>query len=266
MRLYPPDIRVRKNGEKIVCLTAYTAPQARLIDAYADIVLVGDSLGMTIYGMENTLQVTLKMMIAHGKAVVKASQKALVVVDLPFGSYQQSVQQAFSSAARVMAETACGAVKLEGGVEMAQTIAFLVQRGIPVMAHVGLMPQHVNAMGGFKYQGRNDVSAEKIRADAMAVTDAGAFALVIEGTREDVAEAITKEITIPTIGIGASPACDGQVLVIDDVIGLTQHPPRFAKAYGQIGEAIEQAAKEFAKEVRNGAFPKEEHCFKKVKS
>ncbi len=261
--MFPVDIRVRKGGEKIVCLTAYTASQARLLDPHVDILLVGDSLGMTIYGLENTLQVTLAQMIAHGKAVARAASKALVVVDMPFGSYQESPAQAFAAAAQIIAQTGCGAVKIEGGAEMAETITFLVQRGIPVMGHVGLMPQHMNVMGGFKYQGKDTETAEKILFHARAVAGAGAFALVIEGTREDVARAITQEVAIPTIGIGASVACDGQVLVIDDVLGLTAHPPRFAKSYMDGAQSIEAAVKAFAQEVRSGAFPEARHCFLK---
>ena len=253
---------LKLKGEKITMLTCYDATFAHACcQAGVEVLLVGDSLGMTIYGMPNTLPVTLEMMIAHGRAVTGAARHALVVVDMPFGSYQQSKERAFAHCARVMAETGCGAVKLEGGEEMADTIRFITERGIPVMAHIGLMPQHVNAMGGFKYQGRSVASAEKIIANAHAVEQAGAFSLVIEGTQEDVARTVTERVSIPTIGIGASPACDGQVLVIDDLLGITEHPPRFAKNYAGLAASIEAAANAFAQEVRSGAFPGMEHCF-----
>ncbi len=261
MRLTPPDISARKGQSKIVTLTAYTAPVAKLLDTHADILLVGDSLGMTIYGMENTLGVSLDMMIAHGRAVVRASMRAMVTVDLPFGSYQQNPAQAFAASAQVMTETGCAAVKLEGGAEMAETVRFLVERGIPVMGHVGLMPQHVNTMGGFKIQGRQEGAREKLLRDAKEIEAAGAFAIVIEGTREDIARAITESLAIPTIGIGASPACDGQVLVIDDVIGLTPKPPKFAKPFADAAKLIDSAATQFAKDVRSGAFPTMNECF-----
>ena len=210
---------IRKRAEPIVCLTAYTAPMARLLDPHVDLLLVGDSLGMVLYGMESTVPVTLDMMIAHGAAVVRGSAHACVMVDLPFGSYQESPQQAFRSAARVLAETGCAGVKLEGGAEMAETVRFLSQRGVPVWSHIGLMPQAVN-VSGFRAQGRDAAEAERIMADARAVVDAGAFALLIEGTYEAAARAITEAVPVPTIGIGASPACDGQVLVTEDVLGL----------------------------------------------
>jgi len=246
----------------LVALTAYTAPIARLLDPVCDVLLVGDSLGMVVYGMETTLAVTLDMMINHGRAVVRSSERACVVVDLPFASYQESPEQAFRSAARVMAETGCAAVKLEGGREMAPTVAFLVERGVPVMGHVGLKPQAVHALGGFRAQGRLDAEAEAIIADARAVAEAGAFSLVVEGTIEPVSRRLTAEVAVPTIGIGASPACDGQVLVIDDVLGLfDDFTPKFVKRYADLRPEIQAAARAYADDVRARRFPADEHCF-----
>lgn len=257
-----PALRARKGGEPIVCLTAYTAPVARLLDPHVDILLVGDSLGMVVYGLDSTLPVTLDMMIAHGAAVVRASERACVVVDLPFGSYQESKEAAFRASARVMAETGAQAVKLEGGIEMAETVAFLTARGIPVMGHVGLTPQSVNTLGGYKAVGRDAEAAERIVADARAISEAGAFTLVIEGTMEALARRITEEVTIPTIGIGGSPACDGQVLVTDDMLGLFgAFQPKFVKRYASLGETVSEAAATYAAEVRTRSFPGPEHCF-----
>ena len=251
-----------KGGPPIVGLTAYTAPIARLLDPHVDFLLVGDSLGMVVYGFESTLPVTVEMMIAHGAAVVRASSQALVIVDLPFGSYQASAEQAFRTAARIVAETGCTAVKLEGGAEMAETVRFLAERGVPVMGHVGLMPQSVNAAGGFKVQGRDRQQAERVSADAVAIAEAGAFSLVIEGTIEPVARAITASISIPTIGIGASPMCDGQILVTDDVLGLfTRFKPRFVRRYAELAPLITAAAAAYAEDVRARRFPGPEHCF-----
>ncbi|MDE3015422.1 MAG: 3-methyl-2-oxobutanoate hydroxymethyltransferase [Pseudomonadota bacterium] len=251
----------RKGGAPIAVLTCYTAGMARLLDAHVDILLVGDSLGMVVYGMESTLPVTLDMMIAHGRAAAAHSARALVVVDLPFGSYQASREDAFKAAARVLAETGAQGVKLEGGRETAETICFLTQRGIPVMGHVGLMPQRVHALGGYKYQGRNETEAAVILQDALAVAEAGAFAIVIESVKEEVARHVTAQVKIPTIGIGASPACDGQVLVIDDMLGLSGHAPGFVKPYAHLADIIEQAARTYAEEVRNRTFPGAEHYF-----
>lgn len=257
-----PALRARKGGEPIVCLTAYTAPVARLLDPHVDLLLVGDSLGMVVYGLDSTLPVTLDMMIAHGAAVVRGSERACVVVDLPFGSYQESKEAAFRASARVMAETGAQAVKLEGGLEMAETVAFLTARGIPVMGHVGLTPQSVNTLGGYKTVGRDAEAAERIAADARAIADAGAFTLVIEGTMEALARRITEEVAIPTIGIGGSPACDGQVLVTDDMLGLFgAFQPKFVKRYADLGESVSDAAAAYAAEVRSRAFPGPEHCF-----
>jgi 3-methyl-2-oxobutanoate hydroxymethyltransferase len=251
-----------KDGPPIVGLTAYTAPIAHLLDPHVDFLLVGDSLGMVVYGFDSTLPVTLDMMIAHGAAVVRASARALIVVDLPFASYQESPEQAFRNAARILAETGCGAVKLEGGEEMAETIRFLTRRGVPVMGHVGLMPQSVNAAGGFKVQGRGERQAERVAADAAAIAEAGAFSIVIEGTIEQVARAITAAVPVPTIGIGASPACDGQILVTDDVLGIfTEFTPRFVKRYAELAPLISAAAETYAGEVRARRFPGPEHCF-----
>jgi 3-methyl-2-oxobutanoate hydroxymethyltransferase len=251
----------RKGGGPYVCLTAYTAPIARLLDPHVDLLLVGDSLGMVVYGLDTTVPVTLDLMIAHGAAVVRGSQRACVMVDLPFASYQESPQQAFRSAARVLAETGAAAVKLEGGVVMAETIRFLTERGIPVCGHIGLMPQSVNATG-FRAQGRSEVEAAAIAADAHAVAKAGAFAIVIEGTYRSLANSISQAVPVPTIGIGASSECDGQVLVTDDLLGLfAAFTPRFVKRYANLADAVTAAAEQYAREVRARTFPGPEHCF-----
>jgi 3-methyl-2-oxobutanoate hydroxymethyltransferase len=261
-RLTVPQFAARKGGEKLVCLTAYTAPIARLLDPHADMLLVGDSLGMVIYGYDSTLPVTLDQMIAHGAAVVRHSKQALVVVDMPFGSYQASPAAAFAAAARVLAETGCAAIKLEGGVEMAETIAFLSKRGIPVMGHVGLTPQAVNALGGYRSRGRDDAESAKIHADAIAVVEAGAFAVVIEAVLEPLARALAVELPVPVIGIGGSPECDGQILVTDDLLGLSgATTPRFVKRYAELGEAVTGAVAAYAADVRARRFPGAEHCF-----
>lgn len=261
-RLTVRDIRARKGGEPVVVLTAYSAPMAGLLDPHVDILLVGDSLGMVLYGMDSTLAVTVDMMINHGKAVMRGSKTAMVVVDMPFGSYQESREQAYRNAARILAETGCAAVKLEGGREMADTIHFLTTRGVPVMAHIGLMPQQVNTAGGFRAHGRNDDEAETIRTDARAVAEAGAFAVVVEGTVEPVARALTAKLAIPTIGIGASPACDGQVLVSEDLLGLfNDFTPKFVKRYANLSPLVSQAAADYAAEVKARTFPAPEHCF-----
>ena len=251
-----------KGGTPIVGLTAYTAPIAGLLDPNVDFLLVGDSVGMVVYGFDSTLPVTVDMMIAHGAAVMRGSSQALVVVDMPFGSYQESREQAFRTAARILAETGCAAVKLEGGAEMADTVRFLTERGIPVMGHVGLMPQSVNTAGGFKVQGRGQQQADRVSADATAITDAGAFSLVIEGTVEPVARTITEAIPVPTIGIDASPMCDGQILVTDDLLGLfTQFKPRFVRRYAELAPLIAAAAEAYAADVRARRFPGPEHSF-----
>ncbi len=261
-RVSVPELRARKGGEPIVCLTAYTMPMAQRLDEHCDLLLVGDSLGMVLYGMESTLAVSVDMMINHGKAVIRGSKNACVVVDLPFGSYQESREQAFRTASRILAETGCAAVKLEGGAELAETVEFLTRRGVPVMAHIGLMPQQVNTMGGFKSQGRDEEGAEKVLNDAIAVAKAGAFSVVVEGTVEPVARRITETIDVPTIGIGASVACDGQVLVTEDILGLfSDFTPKFVKRYANLGDEISKAVGEYASEVRTRQFPADEHCF-----
>lgn len=258
-----PSLRARKNGQKIVCLTAYDAQIASLLDLHVDILLVGDSLGMVVYGMQDTLSVTLDMMIAHGKAVAKSAHHACVIVDMPFGSYQQSPEQAFRNAARIMAETGCDGIKLEGGTAMADTISFLVARGIPVMGHIGLLPQSVNSLGGFRAQGKSFEEAAQIIEDSIAVDGAGAFSIVIEGVYEMLAEEITKTVPAPTIGIGASAQCDGQILVTEDILGLVSgHTPRFVKRYGNLSEEVSNIAQSYAAEVREGVFPAAKHCYK----
>ena len=261
-RMTVPALRGRKGGEPIVALTAYTAPQAKTLDPHVDILLVGDSLGMVVYGLDSTLGVTLEMMSAHGAAVVRGSDRACVIVDMPFASYQESPEQAYRNAARLMIETGCAGVKLEGGTEMASTVAFLTRRSIPVMGHVGLMPQSVNAYGGFRVQGRDRDDARAILADARAIADAGAFSMVIEGVVEPVAREITGTVAIPTIGIGASPHCDGQVLVTEDMAGLfSDFTPRFVRRYAALGDALGAAAANYARDVRERRFPGPENCF-----
>jgi 3-methyl-2-oxobutanoate hydroxymethyltransferase len=260
-RLTAPDIRSRKNGQPIVCLTSYHAHTARLVDKYCDVILVGDSLGMVMHGFETTVPVTLDMMILQGHAVMRGSQRALVVIDMPFGSYEQSKEQAFASCARVMKETGCGAIKLEGGRRMAETIAFLVERGVPVVGHVGLTPQSINTIGSFRAQGRDESDWPRIEADAKAVADAGAFSIVIEAVAEPLGRKITEQVAIPTIGIGASPACDGQILVLEDMLGLSPRVPKFVRRYGELGPGIETAISAYASDVRSRAFPGPEHVY-----
>lgn len=260
-RLTAPDIRARKGGTPIVSLTAYHAHTAAIVDKYADFMLVGDSLGMVMHGMDSTIGVPLDLMIMHGRAVVRGSKQALVVVDMPFGTYEESPGEAFKNAAKIMKETACGAVKLEGGKRMAETIRFLAERGIPVMAHIGLTPQAINTMGGFKTQGRDPAHWPLIKEDARQVAEAGAFAVVLEGIVEPLAAEITKECPIPTIGIGASKECDGQILVLEDMLGLNPRVPKFVKKYGQVGDAIEAAVAAYAGDVKSRAFPTEEHVY-----
>jgi 3-methyl-2-oxobutanoate hydroxymethyltransferase len=255
-------IRALKRAEPLVVLTAYTAPMAEILSPHCDILLVGDSLGMVVYGFDSTLPVTLEMMIAHGAAVARKAKGPLTVVDLPFGSYQASPEQAFLSAARVMRETGCQAVKLEGGAEMAETIRYVTARGVPVMGHVGLMPQHVHQAGGYKAQGKDAKAQARILADAKAVEAAGAFALVVEGVMEPLAAKVTASVAIPTIGIGASAACDGQVLVVDDMLGMFKSAPRFVKRYADLKETIDAAAKRYAAEVRARKFPAAEHTYR----
>ena len=258
----PADLRARKGGVPLVCLTCYTAPMARLLDPIADLLLVGDSLGMVVYGFDSTLPVTVDIMIAHGAAAVRGAARSCVIVDMPFGSYQENPAQAFRNAARIMAETGCAGVKLEGGAAMAETIRFLADRGIPVLGHIGLQPQSVNAIGGFRAQGRTSAEADRVLADGRAVAEAGAFAIVVEGTAEPVARRLTEAVAVPTIGIGASPACDGQILVTEDVLGLfSEFKPRFVKRYAELGQAVTAAAQAYAEDVRSRRFPGPEHCY-----
>ena len=260
-RLTAPDIRSRKGGDPIVCLTSYHAHTARLLDRHCDLILVGDSLGMVMHGLETTVPVTLDMMILQGLAVMRGSRRALVVVDMPFGSYEASREQAFMSAARVMKETGCGAVKLEGGRRMAETIAFLVERGVPVMGHIGLTPQSINTIGSFRAQGREEAHWGPTEDDARAVSEAGAFSVVIEAVAEPLARRITGAIPIPTIGIGGSVACDGQILVLEDMLGLSPRVPRFVRRYGDLGPSIESAVASYAADVRARTFPGPEHVY-----
>ncbi len=257
-----PQIAARKGGEPIVSLTSYHAHTAAIVDKYADFILVGDSLGMVMHGMDSTIGVSIDMMLVHGRAVVRGTQKALIVVDMPFGTYEESPNVAFRNAARIMKETGCGAVKIEGGKRMAETIHFLVERGIPVMAHTGLTPQSSHVMGGFKTQGRDKDSWESHIEDAKAVAEAGAFAVVLEGMVEPLAVKITNAVPIPTIGIGASAACDGQILVLEDMLGLNKKVPKFVKVYGDLGPAIEDSVRRYAEDVRARSFPTEDEVYR----
>ena len=257
----PPDIRARKGQIPLVVLTAYTTPVARLVDPHCDVALVGDSLGMVLHGLPSTVGVTLEMMCLHGRAVTRGLSRAMAVIDMPFGSYEESPQQAFRNAARLLAETGAPAVKLEGGRTMAETIAFLTARGVPVMAHVGLTPQSVNTFGGYPVIGRG-VEADAVLADARAVAEAGAFAVVLEKIPAALAARITADIAIPTIGIGAGVDCDGQVLVVDDMLGLfTEFRPKFVKRYATLGQTASEAIAAYAAEVRARQFPGPEHSF-----
>lgn len=257
----PEDIRARKGGAPLVSLTAYTTPMAQMMDPHCDFVLVGDSVGMVLHGLPSTLGVTMEMMILHGQAVARGLNSAMMVIDMPFGSYEETREQAFRNAARLMAETGAGAVKLEGGVEMAETIRFLVARGIPVMAHVGLTPQSINTLGGYKVQGRGD-AGDALLADARAVAEAGAFAVVLEKVPANLADHVTAQVPIPTIGIGASAGCDGQILVLDDMLGLfTAFKAKFVKRFANLGEQAEVAIADYAREVTERSFPAAEHIF-----
>jgi 3-methyl-2-oxobutanoate hydroxymethyltransferase len=261
-RLTVPKIQAMKGGTPIVMLTAYTARMAQLLDPHCDLLLVGDSLGQVIYGLPSTVPVTLEMMCAHGAAVVRGSYHAVVAIDMPFGSYEAGPAQAFESAARILKETGAAAVKLEGGVAMAETVAFLTQRGIPVIGHVGLTPQAVNALGGYGARGRSDAEAKKILADAKAVAEAGCFVLVLEGVMEEIAAEATRSVACPTIGIGASLQCDGQVLVTEDMLGMFERTPRFVKKYEDFAGRIGDAAERYAAEVRTRSFPSEEQIYR----
>lgn len=257
----PSDILARKGGTPLVSLTAYTTPIAQLVDPHCDFVLVGDSVGMVLHGLPSTLGVTMDMMCLHGAAVARGLERAMMVVDMPFGSYEESPEQAFRNAARLMRETGAAAVKLEGGMAMAPTIQHLTSRSIPVMAHVGLTPQAINTLGGYKVQGRGDDRA-KVVEDAKAVAEAGAFSVVLEKVPASLADEITAAIPIPTIGIGASAGCDGQILVVDDMLGLfTAFKPKFAKRYATLGEDADRAIAAYAEDVRARSFPAAEHIF-----
>lgn len=257
------DLRDRKReGRPLVCLTAYTAPLAKLLDQHCDVLLVGDSIGMALYGMENTLGVTPEIMIAHGKAVVRAAKRACVLIDVPYGTYESGPRQAYETASRIMGETGCDGLKLEGGAEIAETITYLAGRNIPVMAHIGLKPQSVVKDGGYRVRGKSPEEAEGLMRDALAVQAAGAFGILIEGTVEPVARAITQAVSIPTIGIGASAACDGQILVTEDMLGLiTEHTPKFVKRYVNLAETISEAVAAYSREVRGRAFPDAQHTY-----
>ncbi len=265
-RISVPSIQSRKGDVPIVCLTAYTAPMAELIDQHADLILVGDSVGMVVHGLDSTLDVTMEMMIMHGQAVRRGAKRALVVVDMPFGSYEESPEVAYRNAVRLIKETGCEAVKLEGGAYMADTIAFLTERGIPVMAHVGLMPQAKNVAGGFKVVGRRQTEWARIEEDARRVAEAGAFAVVLEGIAEPLAERITQAVNIPTIGIGASHLCDGQILVTDDMLGMFQKTPRFVKRYADMRLDISEGLEAYADDVRARRFPSEKYTYSMLES
>ncbi|HWY61298.1 MAG TPA: 3-methyl-2-oxobutanoate hydroxymethyltransferase [Rhizomicrobium sp.] len=260
-RITVPEIRAHKGGKPVVCLTCYHAHTARLLDQHVDLMLVGDSLGMVMHGLDNTLGVTLEMMITHGKAVMRGSNRALVAVDMPFGTYEESPAIAFRNAARIIQETGATAVKLEGGSRMAETIHYLTERGVPVMSHIGLTPQMINVRGGFRTTGRTEAEWPALEEDARAVAEAGAFAVVLEGMAEPLAAKITSQILIPTIGIGASAACDGQVLVMEDMLGLNPNPPKFVREYAHLGPAIEAAVKAYASDVRERRFPGTENVY-----
>ncbi len=255
------SLRARKGGEPIVCLTAYDAPMAEILDPHCDLLLVGDSVGMVVHGLPSTIGVTLDMMILHGRAVVRGASRALVAVDLPFGSYEKGPAQAFDSASRVMMETGCHAVKLETGPAVAETIAFLVARGVPVIAHVGLRPQSVHVFGGFRAQGRDDAGRQAVLAEAHAADQAGAFAIVVEGVAEPVAHDVTNAVEALTIGIGASAACDGQILVTHDMLGLFPRTPKFVKRYGDLRTQIDAAVAQYANDVKSRAFPDAAHVY-----
>ena len=265
-RITAPQITARKGGEPIVCLTAYDAPTAALADEYCDLILVGDSLGMVVHGLPSTVGVTLDMMILHGQAVMRTAQKSLVVVDLPFGSYEDSVESAFKSASRVMIETGCQAVKIESGSYAAETISYLVERGIPVMSHVGLRPQSMNVLGGFRARGRSKEIADEIIENAISAAEAGSFAVVVEGVSEELANRVTKAIDIPTIGIGASAQCDGQILVTPDMLGQFARVPKFVKKYGNQLEETRDAIAQYASDVKDRSFPGEANLYHFKKS
>jgi len=261
-RMTAPQITARKGGEPIVCLTAYDAPTAAIMDEHCDLILVGDSVGMVVHGLPTTVGVTLDMMIMHGQAVMRGAHQALVVVDLPFGAYEDSPETAFRSASRVMMETGCQAVKIESGSYAAETISYLVERGIPVMSHVGLRPQSMNVLGGFRARGRTKAVAEQIIENAIAADKAGSFAVVVEGVSEDLANKVTKAVSIPTIGIGASSNCDGQILVTPDMLGMFDRVPKFVKKYADLKGDMSQAVAQYANDVKSRAFPSDDYTYR----
>ncbi|MEQ9315683.1 MAG: 3-methyl-2-oxobutanoate hydroxymethyltransferase [Henriciella sp.] len=256
------DIAAAKGGQPLVCLTAYDAPMAEIMDPHCDVILVGDSVGMVVHGLPSTVGVTMEMMILHGQAVMRGSSQAFVVVDMPFGSYETNADQAFLNAARIMQQTGCQAVKIESGAYASHQIEHLVERGVPVMGHVGLRPQAINVVGGFKAQGRSDGERERVMEEAKAAESAGAFAIVIEGVAEDLAEEITKSVAIPTVGIGASASCDGQILVTQDMLGLFDWTPKFVRRYGDVRAEIEKSIEAYAEDVRGRTFPGEAETYK----
>ena len=260
-RLSPPDVRARKGADPLVCLTAYDAPTAKLLDPHCDVLLVGDSVGMVVHGLDSTIPVSLDMMILHGQAVMRGARQALVVVDMPFSSYERSPEQAFDNAARILRETGCQAVKVESGVYIAETVRFLSERGVPVMGHVGLRPQASLSEGGFKAKGRDEAERARVLDEARAADEAGAFAIVVEGVAEDLAREITQAVRAPTIGIGASSACDGQILVTNDMLGQFDWTPRFVKRYADLKTLTEDAVKAYAQEVRARRFPGPDHVY-----
>lgn len=264
-RITAPQITARKGVDPIVCLTAYDAPTASLLDPHCDLILVGDSVGMVVHGLTTTVGVTLEMMIMHGQAVMRGAHRSLVVVDLPFGSYEDSPETAFRSASRVMMETGCQAVKIESGSYAAETISYLVERGIPVMSHVGLRPQSMNVLGGFRARGRTKIVADEIIENAIAADKAGSFAVVVEGVSEELANEVTKAVSIPTIGIGASAGCDGQILVTPDMLGLFSRVPKFVKKYADMKGSIEDAVKKYAQDVKDRTFPSDANTYKFTK-
>jgi len=260
-RVTAPEVTARKGGEPLVCLTAYTAPMAEILDPHCDVLLVGDSVGMVVHGLPNTVGVTLEMMILHGQAVMRGARHALVVVDMPFGSYEAGPQQAFENAARVLKETGAQAIKVESGPTIAETIAYLVKRGIPVMGHVGLRPQAVNVDGAFKAKGKTEDERTRVLAEAEAAADAGAFSIVVEGVAESLAREVTQAVHVPTIGIGASAGCDGQILVTDDMLGLFEWTPKFVRRYANLRGDIGDAVGRWAADVRARKFPGEAETY-----
>ena len=262
-RFTVPDIFLKKNNTKIVALTCYNAQISKIIDKYADIILVGDSMGMTLYGKKNTLSVTKEMLIEHGKAVVNNTEKALVVIDLPFGSYESSKEQAFENAATILSNTGADAVKLEGGIEFSDTIKFLVERGIPTMGHIGLMPQRINIKGKFSALGKSSSEIKKIIKDAKSISSAGVFSIVVEAVKESLGKTITANVSVPTIGIGAGKHCDGQILVSDDMLGLfNDFTPKFVKKYANLYKEIDKAVQTYQKEVLSESFPSAKNVYK----